>query len=203
MNYPWDVVIIVCCCVLGVLMILGIWFRVKLHMHYESIFKEQNKCKPAFSRSLQRAVTELKGVTENRGHRSEQRQSNEYECPICLASLYSNPVGTAPTTGSELDLEAGVSRTTTITTTSTASTALKEQKNTVPWQPQPIDDEVLKMKRCQHMFHARCLATWFLRRRYDCPVCRTLYYQVVEVDTSRDHREDLYVREPTIPVVFW
>ena len=42
------------------------------------------------------------------------------------------------------------------------------------------DDEgndVLTLNSCGHAFHSRCLASWFLIQRYDCPVCRVVYYK--------------------------
>lgn len=39
------------------------------------------------------------------------------------------------------------------------------------------DVEILKLKSCGHWFHARCLSSWFLIDRYDCPVCRKSYWQ--------------------------
>lgn len=38
------------------------------------------------------------------------------------------------------------------------------------------DMEILKLKSCGHWFHARCLSSWFLIDRYDCPVCRKNYW---------------------------
>lgn len=37
--------------------------------------------------------------------------------------------------------------------------------------------EILKLKSCGHWFHARCLSSWFLIDRYDCPVCRKSYWE--------------------------
>lgn len=107
---------------------------------------------------------------------TQRRRHLTVHSPICLASLYSALVETESIEDGGVDLEVGRSAV-------TCNTASKNSAKA--WRPQPIDDEVLKMKRCQHMFHARCLATWFLRRRYDCPVCRTPYYQPVEESTER------------------
>ncbi|KAK1979799.1 hypothetical protein LZ30DRAFT_160068 [Colletotrichum cereale] len=41
----------------------------------------------------------------------------------------------------------------------------------------PSDDDILTLRGCQHAFHAKCLSSWFLIERYDCPVCRNLYWQ--------------------------
>lgn len=116
--------------------------------------------------------------------------------PICLGYLYTKDVHTcASEAGDKIDLEAGmgVSRTTTITTTDVTAQEKKQQSM------QPIDDEVLKLKRCTHIFHARCLATWFLRKKYDCPVCRTPYYQVVQEEAEEDYR----IPQSLPAVAFW
>jgi hypothetical protein len=38
------------------------------------------------------------------------------------------------------------------------------------------EDDILSLNTCRHAFHAKCLASWFLIDRYDCPVCRTVYF---------------------------
>ncbi|OTB01716.1 hypothetical protein M426DRAFT_14176 [Hypoxylon sp. CI-4A] len=127
---------------------------------------------------------------------TSQVEAEEPECPICLAYLYAREPRTSTTlAGNKVDLEAGngISKVTT-TTTDIAPQESKRQSM------QPIDDEVLKLKRCTHMFHARCLATWFLRRKYACPVCRTPYFQMVP-ESDEEHQ---YRTQPPLPTVgFW
>ena len=57
-------------------------------------------------------------------------------------------------------------------------TAEKARKAGAETAPTPInrDKEVLKLKSCGHTFHSQCLEAWFLTERYDCPVCRTKYW---------------------------
>lgn len=43
------------------------------------------------------------------------------------------------------------------------------------------DDDILTLKSCHHAFHAKCLSSWFLIERYDCPVCRSPYWQTREM----------------------
>lgn len=38
------------------------------------------------------------------------------------------------------------------------------------------DDTVISLKKCHHSFHSRCLTSWFLTNRYDCPICRTVFW---------------------------
>ncbi|KAK2002612.1 hypothetical protein LX36DRAFT_667055 [Colletotrichum falcatum] len=49
------------------------------------------------------------------------------------------------------------------------------------------DDDILRLKGCQHAFHAKCLASWFLIDRYDCPVCRNPYWQSREEKARAAH----------------
>lgn len=37
-------------------------------------------------------------------------------------------------------------------------------------------DDILTLNTCGHAFHSRCLASWFLMDRFDCPMCRVAYY---------------------------
>lgn len=39
------------------------------------------------------------------------------------------------------------------------------------------DDDILTLNTCGHSFHSKCLSSWFLIERHDCPVCRTAYYK--------------------------
>ncbi|KAI0883120.1 uncharacterized protein GGS22DRAFT_167918 [Annulohypoxylon maeteangense] len=148
-----------------------------------------------FPRSIQQALTELEGVTEKTIRRNPQTESEQSECPICLGPLYPRE-GHASTIveADKVDVEAGQGVAATCTTTEVTTV---ESKN----QPvQPINDDILKMKRCTHLFHARCLAMWFLRKKYNCPVCRTPYYQVVDDGNSMENSS----APPPLPVVaFW
>lgn len=40
-----------------------------------------------------------------------------------------------------------------------------------------VDDDILTLNSCGHSFHCKCLSSWFLIERYDCPVCREPYYK--------------------------
>ncbi|KAH8664438.1 hypothetical protein BX600DRAFT_436984 [Xylariales sp. PMI_506] len=164
MEYPGYVVVIVLGSLLGLLVVLGI--------------------------SLQKAMAELAVVTDHRGYSSEVKDCPQPDCPICLASLYQDT-----TEGlQDVDLETGLSRTSTAYTGSTGAKGGELER----LEAQPLDDEILKLKKCQHMFHARCLATWFLRHR-------TTYYQVVEPsDQPGLSRDPSYVQIPPMAVVpFW
>lgn len=66
--------------------------------------------------------------------------------------------------------------------------------NTSP-DDQPNDD-ILTLKKCQHAFHAKCLSSWFLIERYDCPVCRSQYWQTREMRTRAAGPADGIARPP-------
>ncbi|KAF7551290.1 hypothetical protein G7046_g7764 [Stylonectria norvegica] len=43
--------------------------------------------------------------------------------------------------------------------------------------PDTSDDDILTLNSCGHSFHSKCLSSWFLINRHDCPVCRVPYYK--------------------------
>ncbi|KAK8035510.1 hypothetical protein PG993_010505 [Apiospora rasikravindrae] len=163
------------------------------------------------------------GYRPARGGYREQRAQERRQgiIPICLASLYGLSPSERPSSEPEVeagggggavrgDLEAGTLKqkktpagkeaSASVDVAEMAEAAKKRMMDKLQtprrtsWRPQPIDDEILKMRRCPHMFHARCLATWFLMKRYDCPVCRAAYYQ-----TSNESEESLSGRESVRP----
>lgn len=38
------------------------------------------------------------------------------------------------------------------------------------------DDDVMTLCTCGHAFHADCILRWFLLGKYDCPLCKGMYY---------------------------
>ncbi|KAH9909684.1 hypothetical protein F4778DRAFT_9309 [Xylariomycetidae sp. FL2044] len=206
MQYPYNIVTIALCVLLGVCILIALWLRFTVFAHrFPSPSAERRareKCDPRTPVSFLHALTELEQVTEKRAERNPQTEPEGCECPICLGPLYAtsqtpSKAAAAAADTNEVDLEAGerLSRATTVTDDTVAALKLKRHST------QAIHDDVLKMKKCTHIFHARCLATWFLRRKYDCPVCRTTYYQEVEaMEPDVDYREP----QPPLPVaVFW
>ncbi|KAI1123800.1 hypothetical protein F5Y10DRAFT_45579 [Nemania abortiva] len=97
--------------------------------------------------------------------------------PICLASFSRRSEDNGTRRDSEVDLEAGVkppdNTTTNPTDTSKPTILARLEKFRVV---QPEESEILKISQCGHAFHSRCLATWFLKKQYDCPMCRAKYY---------------------------
>ncbi|KAI0835175.1 hypothetical protein F5Y06DRAFT_276889 [Hypoxylon sp. FL0890] len=197
MEYTWESIVISVFALLGAIVVILLCVRWGGLCTCQCgwAVRHERRPKPSLPRSIQHAMTQLESVTEKSHRRNSQAESEEAECPICLADLYARDARTSiPVEGDQVDLEAGhgISE----ATTTKADVTITEKK--CP-SIQPNDDEVLKMKRCTHIFHARCLATWFLRNKYECPVCRTPYYQVASVDDLED-----YSIPTTLPTVaFW
>ncbi|KAI4858656.1 hypothetical protein F4820DRAFT_212382 [Hypoxylon rubiginosum] len=147
-------------------------------------------------RSIQLALTRLESVTEKRPNRNPLTESEDAECPICLGHLYPQEAQTSTSAATNKgDLESGQGAP--MITTTTTNITTQEEKD----QPmQPIDDEALMLKRCSHIFHARCLATWYLRKKYSCPVCRTSYRRAIQ-ETQR--HEDYRIPSLLPAVGFW
>lgn len=45
-------------------------------------------------------------------------------------------------------------------------------------------EEVLSLRICSHVFHARCIAEWMAQPRRDCPVCRVTFWEQADFDTT-------------------
>ncbi|TDZ13767.1 hypothetical protein Cob_v013104 [Colletotrichum orbiculare MAFF 240422] len=128
------------------------------------------------------------------------KHDSEPECPICIAPLFvSNNSGVRATTGGQPVFVQAVA---TLAPSdedgcgpaSNAEQQTRQDSGSVEhrvskginslrlsrvaqlWQ-RPRSD------RCQHAFHAKCLSSWFLIERYDCPVCRSQYWQTREMRT--------------------
>ncbi|KAI0007354.1 hypothetical protein F4779DRAFT_619705 [Xylariaceae sp. FL0662B] len=194
MDYPWYAILLTCLVFVALVIAVVLcirWGVCAYHVHPRN--GKPSKSRKHLPQSMQYALTQLEGVTEKRPHRNPETEAADAECPICLTHLYPSereaPVPNSNEKGLR-DLEAGVG------VPGTAKTPHDKRQS----MTQPIDDERLKMKRCRHVFHARCLATWFLRKQYRCPVCRTPYYQAVEeMEADIDYR-----LQPPPPVVpFW
>lgn len=51
------------------------------------------------------------------------------------------------------------------------------RERTIMDEAEAPDSEILTLKSCGHSFHTKCLSSWFLLQRHDCPVCRAPYYK--------------------------
>ncbi len=61
---------------------------------------------------------------------------------------------------------------------------IKESKTRGSSRPDE-SDEVVSLKKCHHSFHFRCLTSWFLTERYDCPVCRSIFWNAGRLQGGR------------------
>ncbi|KAK1702262.1 hypothetical protein BDP67DRAFT_277400 [Colletotrichum lupini] len=134
------------------------------------------------------------------------RHDSEPECPICIGPLFvssnCNAAGAVPTQGITLKapdsgghtrvLEGSGEETSRSTVGGTdevrdVKAILRSWNIPWPWKrklyasaSEPSEDDILTLKNCQHAFHAKCLSSWFLIERFDCPVCRSQYWQTRE-----------------------
>lgn len=105
------------------------------------------------------------------------------ECPICIGPLIPEPAHTA---GSDpLPVEQVTSVATKNPRTSQESCMVEVSRAGQPSREpdsqsirsETVDDDILTLNSCGHSFHCKCLSSWFLIERFDCPVCREPYYK--------------------------
>ncbi|KAH7318148.1 hypothetical protein B0I35DRAFT_235917 [Stachybotrys elegans] len=138
-------------------------------------------------------VTSIKACGHGDGADDHAEARELGECSICIGPLVPEPACTDNTTTSSQPHVSALPVVAVKTLSSSSSSAAvsegviqsgsadQETKSTarhstLPTQPEELPDEVLTLQSCGHCFHARCLSSWFLIRRYDCPVCRAPYY---------------------------
>ncbi|KAK1585937.1 uncharacterized protein LY79DRAFT_259210 [Colletotrichum navitas] len=135
------------------------------------------------------------------------RHDAEQECPICIEPLFlpnnTNVTGAQPMHVMPSQIPGGAAGVPSVEgsgrqtwPTQHMTGDASEDRNAKPaaskweilvgrlWGKSPVktctklsDDDILTLKGCQHAFHAKCLSSWFLIHRYDCPVCRNPYWQ--------------------------
>ena len=103
--------------------------------------------------------------------RNEEKNLLEALCPICLSGLI-QPDSSLPNPPESSPLS-------TITPVSPTVKPNMQGKEVIPWSGRDIDREaeqdILTLHVCLHTFHAACIVSWFLLRRYDCPLCKAHY----------------------------
>jgi hypothetical protein len=109
------------------------------------------------------------------------------ECPICIGPLVPEPLQR-----DEQSARVALAEVTTIAGSSAepspagahedASGVSSKLLSVLPFRKKVSPgsgsgDDVLTLTACGHSFHAKCLSSWFLIDRYDCPICRITYYR--------------------------
>ncbi|QPC72080.1 hypothetical protein HYE68_002832 [Fusarium pseudograminearum] len=94
------------------------------------------------------------------------------ECPICIGPLVPEPMHTVTR-----DPRPVLEQVSTVTSRETASQAKSQATAGQTEEVTDTNDDVLTINACGHSFHSKCLSSWFLIDRYDCPVCRVPYYK--------------------------
>ncbi|KAI0508921.1 hypothetical protein F5B22DRAFT_618634 [Xylaria bambusicola] len=51
------------------------------------------------------------------------------------------------------------------------------------------EEEILVIRQCGHTFYAQCLVAWFMKGKYQCPVCRGRYYVPTKTERLAQLRE--------------
>ncbi|KAI1469869.1 uncharacterized protein F4812DRAFT_420632 [Daldinia caldariorum] len=187
MEITWKSIVVFILAFLGLIVVLVLCTRwLDLRGRLARLWaRNKGNSEPGLPISIESALIQLESATDKRPARNSLTELEDAECPICLAYLYPNSA--RPSTSAadhEADLETGngMSRSPTIITVASDGAVEKGPPT------KPSHDEVLKMKRCRHIFHAKCLAKWFLRKEYRCPVCRVTYYQEEEEAEAEDYR---------------
>ncbi|KAI8715099.1 RING-type domain-containing protein [Fusarium sp. LHS14.1] len=98
------------------------------------------------------------------------------ECPICIGPLI-GPLMPEPahTVGDDPPPTLGQASTAASTTQSRGEGEGTAAQSNINLDME--DDDILTLNTCGHSFHSKCLSSWFLIERHDCPVCRTAYYK--------------------------
>lgn len=94
----------------------------------------------------------------------------ERECAICLSTLYApSPPEPVKVAGGSAPAKAP----------SVSGLSLKEE-----------NEEILRLNVCGHEYHHGCLLSWFMVRKYSCPICRAVYYQSKKPEESAAANEE-------------
>lgn len=99
-------------------------------------------------------------LMNEKGCSAETTSILDRECAICLSTLYApSPPEPAKTTGAPLSKAPSLS-----------GVSLSGEK-----------EEILRLIVCGHEYHMECLMSWFLVRKYSCPICRAVYFSTKTV----------------------
>ncbi|KAI3328523.1 hypothetical protein F4824DRAFT_408546 [Ustulina deusta] len=175
MQQPWDIVGVTCLIVFLGVAGIALWMRMTDRRPQWREWPHTQKVRPP--KSIHDALKLLYTVTERKSQRDYQADCDDAECPICLASFSRKSEENTSRQDADADLEAGSGFPKTMMTITAGVSRLT---GSAKWKKrrslQPSDDQILRIGRCGHAFHSQCLVTWFLKEKYDCPLCRAQYY---------------------------
>lgn len=98
------------------------------------------------------------------------------ECPICIGPLVPEPVHTI--SADPRPILENVSTVTSHESQAKPGPSVQTTDKSGPSvQTDEAEDDIMTINTCGHSFHSKCLSSWFLIERYDCPVCRVPYYK--------------------------
>jgi hypothetical protein len=100
------------------------------------------------------------------------RPSEFGECPICIG-----PLVPEPTYAVTQDPRPMLEQVSTVTSHEKMSQAKSQETVGQIEEVTDGNDDILTINVCGHSFHSKCLSSWLLIDRYDCPVCRMPYYK--------------------------
>ncbi|CEI42055.1 unnamed protein product [Fusarium venenatum] len=138
----------------------------------------QNECKTECSRKGSQSPTPSDGYCTSQAqyrdhfHNSAPSECSGHRYPICIGPLVPEPTYTVTQ-----DPRPVLEHVSTVTSHKTTSQAKSQETVGQTEEVTDTNDDVLTINACGHSFHSKCLSSWFLIDRYDCPVCRVPYYK--------------------------
>ncbi|KAI1422525.1 hypothetical protein F5Y12DRAFT_717313 [Xylaria sp. FL1777] len=155
-------------------------------------------------KSIEDALKVLHTVSERRSQKDYLTARDDAECPICLASFSRKSEDTTnQQRDCDVDLEAGLGFARSIMTITAGVSRLTVPSKWKKRRPlQPIDDEILRIRRCGHAFHSNCLVTWFLKEKYECPICRARYYSAPKGKKKQQEEQVEAISSIPPPLIF-
>ncbi|RSM05646.1 hypothetical protein CEP52_006118 [Fusarium oligoseptatum] len=163
-----------------------------IRSHYRSYLGSRNEKEKVYNPQpdqLDRARRKLSTVTtcSSAAQRSTPSEDADIEavasaselgeCPICIGPLV-GPLIPEPAHTVGDDPRPTLDQTSTVASKTQSrnegeGTAAQSNGTNLDME----DDDILTLNTCGHSFHSKCLSSWFLIERHDCPVCRTAYYK--------------------------
>ncbi|PSN67591.1 hypothetical protein BS50DRAFT_633309 [Corynespora cassiicola Philippines] len=123
-------------------------------------------------------VTKEKEVWRLDARLGDEESALERECAICLCSLHAP----SPPKPAKLALEKAIPG------DGTSAVLASSKPPSISNISIHENEEILKLKSCGHEFHAECLVSWCILRKYSCPICRAVYFQSEDVKAKSEEQ---------------